>query len=126
MALRHRQPPNSYDEISRRTVRRPDFSYRPTREEEQLSRHRFGAPTEHRPHWLTPEERELRDRVIHALAADPALDVSDVTVDVDDDEVVLVGSAPGPATVVRIEEIVAAMSGVASVDNQLIARSGRD
>lgn len=125
MALRPRRTPTSYDEISRGTVANPDLSYRPSHEEEQLSRHRFGPETEHRPHPLTPRERVLRDRVVYALDADPSLDLSDVTVDVDDREVVLLGTVPGPATAIRIEEIAASVPGAWHVDNQLVVRRRR-
>ena len=118
-----KRPPQSYDEITRGTVANPDLSYRPSLEEEQLSRHRFGAETEHRPHPLNPRERALRDRVCAALQADPTLDLSDVTVDIDEDEIVLLGTVPGPATAIRIQETAGAVHGVRSVDNQLIARS---
>ncbi len=126
MASRHRQTPSSYDEIVRHTVRNPDLSYRPSWEEERLARHRFGEPTEHRPHPLSEHERALYERVFHALAADPALDLHDVTLDIDDRQVVLTGSAPGPATAIRIEEIAAAVPGVEGVDNQLVIRSHRE
>lgn len=125
MGSRERRTPTSYDEIERRTVRTPDLSYRPTHDEEQASRHRFGAATEHPPHPLSARERDLLDRVRDALAADPALDLADVAVDVDRDEVVLRGSVPGPASKVRIEEVAAAVRGVYRVDNQLIVRSHR-
>jgi osmotically-inducible protein OsmY len=123
MAQRH--PPKSYDEIIRSTVVSPDLSYRPSHDEEQRSRHRFGEATEHRPHSMTATERDLRDRVRNCLLADSALDLTDVTVDVDRDEVVLLGTVPGPATALRIEEIAAATAGVYRVDNQLIVRSPR-
>ncbi len=123
MAQRH--TPRSYDEIIRSTVVSPDLSYRPSHEEEQRSRHRFGEATEHRPHAMTATERALRDRVSHSLVADSALDLDDVTIEIDRDEVVLLGSVPGPATAIRIEEIAAATPGVYRVDNQLIVRSPR-
>lgn len=122
MALRSRRTPTSYDEITRHTVPDPDLSFRPSHDEEQLSRHRFGAATEHRPHPLTPRERVLRDRVCVALDADPQLDLSDVTVDIDEREIVLLGTVPGPATAIRIEEIASAVPGVWRVDNQLVVR----
>lgn len=123
MAQRH--TPKSYDEIIRRTVVSPDLSYRASHEEEQRSRHRFGEPTEHRPHAMTAGERDLCERVVHCLAADSALDLTDVTIEIDRDEVVLLGTVPGPATAIRIEEIAAATRGVTRVDNQLIVRSRR-
>jgi hypothetical protein len=117
-----RRPPQSYDEISRQTVANPDLSYRPSQEEEQLSRHRFGPVTEHRPHPLDARERALLERVRAAVNEDPTLDLSDVTIDIDVDELVLLGTVPGPATALRIQEIAASVRGVRSVDNQLIAR----
>jgi osmotically-inducible protein OsmY len=117
-----KRPPQSYDEISRRTVANPDLSFRPSQEEEQLSRHRFGAETEHRPHVLDARERVLLDRVRTAVFEDPNLDLTDVTIDIDDDEVVLIGTVPGPATALRIQEIAGAVHGIRRVDNQLIAR----
>ncbi len=125
MTSRERRTPTSYDEIERSTVARPDFSFRPTHDEEQLSRHRFGASTEHPPHALSARERQLRDRVTHALAADPALDLGDVSIEVDGEEVVLRGTVPGPATAIRIEEIAAATPGALGIDNQLVVRSRR-
>ncbi len=125
MGLRDRKTPTSYDEIIRSTVPGPGLTYPPAHDDEQGSRHRFGEPTEHRPHALSAYERDLRDRVRAAVAADPALDLSDVTIDVDRDQIVLVGSVPGPATSIRIEEIAAAVSGVSSIDNQLAVRGRR-
>jgi osmotically-inducible protein OsmY len=53
---------------------------------------------------------------------DATLDLIDVTIDIDDEEVVLLGTVPGPATALRIQEIAGAVRGVRHVDNQLIAR----
>ncbi len=115
----------SYDEILRRTVASPDTSFRPTREEEQLARHRFGESTEHRPHPLTARERELRMGVCEILSAETSIDSTGVVVEIDDQEIVLIGTVPGPATAVRIQELVAAVHGVRSVDNQLVFRGER-
>jgi len=120
-----RRSPTSYEEITRHSVANPDLSFRPSLEEEHWARHRFGQPTEHRPHPLTPRERVLRDRVCYALDSDPSLDLSDVTVDIDGREVVLFGSVPGPATAIRIEEIAGAVPGAEHVDNQLVVRRRR-
>jgi hypothetical protein len=112
----------SYDEILRRTVASPDTSFRPSREEEQLARHRFGESTEHRPHPPTARERELLTRVCDVISADASFDSSDVIIDVDGDEIVLIGTVAGPATAIRIEELAAAVRGVRCVDNQLVSR----
>jgi osmotically-inducible protein OsmY len=125
MALRPRRTAASYDDILRATVPDPDGSFRPTRDEEELSRHRFGAPTEHRPHALRADERELLRRVCAALAADPTLDLSGVEVDVDGHQIVLLGTVPGPATRVRVEDVAANLHGVELVDNQLAIRRRR-
>jgi hypothetical protein len=128
MGLRDRKTPTtpaSYDEIVRRTIPGAGGTTYPSHDDEQGARHRFGEPTEHRPHPMTPYERELRQRVRDALAADPALDLSEVTMDVDGHEVVLTGYVPGPATAIRIEEIAAAIPGVSSIDNQLTVRGRR-
>lgn len=125
MGLRDRKTPTSYDEIVRGTVPGAGGTTYPSHDDEQGARHRFGEPTEHRPHPMSPYERDLCQRVRDALAADPALDLSEVTIDVDLHEVVLTGYVPGPATAIRIEEIAAAIPGVSSVDNQLTVRSRR-
>ena len=113
----------SYDEILRLTVPEPDFSFRPSREEEALSLHRFGEPTEHRPHWLTPEERETLTRVASALTADGTLELSGIEVEIDFRTIILTGRVPGPSTKVRIEAIAVSVTGVDRVDNQLEVRS---
>jgi hypothetical protein len=123
MPHRPRQPPASYDEIQRRTVPEPDLGFKPTREEEALSRHRFGEPTEHRRRPLTIAERELLERVRAALEADGSLELSGVELDVDFRQVVLLGTVPGPATKVRIEELVATVDGVDAVDSQLVVQT---
>jgi hypothetical protein len=125
MSFRHRRPPVSYDEIVRDTVRGGGLAPQPTQDEERLSRHRFGECTEHLPHPLSPFERALREQICEALAADPALDLAEVIVDIDGHEVVLTGTVPGPATAIRIEDIAAEFPGVDSVDNQLVVRSSR-
>jgi osmotically-inducible protein OsmY len=120
-----RRVAKSYDEIARNTVRNPDTSFRPSQEEEQLARHRFGQPTEHRLHALSARESELLERVERALVADVNLDLEGVSVDIDDEEVVLTGRVPGPATAIRVQEIAGAVLGVRSVDNQLVVRGHR-
>ena len=125
MGLRDRRTPSSYDEILRRTVPDPDLGFRPSKDEERMSRHRYGEPTEHRPRRLSAMERVRLDRVMSALEADPTLDLSGVAIEVRGRCVILYGTVPGPATSVRIEEIAADIEGVDSVDNQLVTRSHR-
>lgn len=125
MPARSGETPKSYDEILRSTVVDPDMSFRPSRDEEELSQHRFGEVTEHRPHRLTVHERDLRARVYDALAADGALDLSGVELDVDRRQIILMGTVPGPSTKVRLAELASAVPGVDRVDNQLVVRSPR-
>jgi osmotically-inducible protein OsmY len=122
MALGPRRTATSYDDILRATVPNPDSSFRPSREEEEMSRHRFGAPTEHRPHAASRAERDLLDRVQRALFADNTIDLTDVEIEIDGSQVILLGTVPGPATRVRIEDIAASIHGVEQVDNQLVIR----
>lgn len=122
MALGPRRAASSYDDILRATVPDPAGSFRPSRAEEEMSRHRFGAPTEHRPHARSAEERDLLRRVERALLADRTLDLSDVELDVDGSQIILLGTVPGPATRVRIEDVAASIHGVELVDNQLAIR----
>lgn len=65
------------------------------------------------------------DRVSTALDSDPTLDLTGVVLEVRGGCVMLYGTVPGPATAVRIEEIVGDVTGVGSVDNQLAIRSHR-
>lgn len=125
MALGPRRTPTSYDDIIRATVPDPVGSFRPSRAEEEMSRHRFGAPTEHRPHEASSEERDLLRRVRRALLADNTLDLSEVEVDVDGAQIILFGMVPGPATRARIEDVVSSIHGVELVDNQLVIRRRR-
>lgn len=123
MAGRSDKTPSSYDEILRRTVVNTDTSMRPSREEEMLSRHRFGEATEHRPRPLTKTELELLDRVRRTLMADPGLDLTNVEITVDGRCVVLTGDVPGIATSIRIADLAGGLHGVDGVDNQLVVRS---
>ena len=115
-----RRDPTSYDEILRRTVPDPDLGFRPTAEEERLSRHRFGESTEHRPRPLTPTERRTLDKVTAALDADPTLDLTHVELGIDGRELILIGSVPGPSTSARIADTACAIDGIDRVDNQLV------
>ncbi len=114
---------SSYDDIVRRTILMPDTSRKPSREEEELARHRAGAAADHIPHPLSAAEERRLAAAERALAADPSIDMSHVNVTVDCHEIVLKGNVPGPATRARIEDVVRAIEGVERVDNQLVIRS---
>jgi BON domain len=116
--------PSSYDDIVRRTVVDP-LGLRPSREEELLARHRAGVITEHLPHPLSEAEREALARADAALAADPALDLSDVKLAIDGRELIVTGTVPGPATLARIEDVALEVEGIDRIDNQLIVRGPR-
>jgi osmotically-inducible protein OsmY len=120
-----RETATSYDDILRSTVVDPDLSRRPSRDEEELSQHRFGAVTEHRPHRLSPNERVLLARVRDVLTRDGALDLSAVELAVDGHAIILMGFVPGPSTKVRLAQLTASVRGVDHVDNQLVVRSRR-
>ena len=126
MSDRRKQEPASYEEIVRRTVPDPVLAFKPSLEEEQRSRHRFGAATEHRIHPLTEAERITLARVEEALGADPELDLDGVEVDIDGRELVLRGTVPGRATWVRIAEVAGVVEGVDRIDNQLVIGDTRD
>jgi hypothetical protein len=115
---------SSYGDIVRRTVPEPDSGFRAPIDEEHLSRHRAGKSADHVPHPETEIERETLGRVQAALAADPALDLSDVTLSMDGRELVIKGRVPGPSTSARIEDIAGNVRGVDRIDNQLALRGG--
>lgn len=103
--------PSSYDDIVRKTVVDPDSSARPTRGQEQLAREGYRA--------LDDDERQLTDRVLHALATS-GQDVSGVAVEVSRDLVTLHGRVNDPSVLRNVEDIVAAVPGVATIHNQLV------
>ncbi len=115
---------SSYGDIVRRTVPEPDSGFRAPVDEEHLSRHRAGKSADHVPHAPTATEQETLARVEAALAADPALDLSDVTLSMDGRELVIKGRVPGPSTSARIEDIAGNVRGVDRIDNQLAVRGG--
>lgn len=65
-------------------------------------------------------EWALLQRVTTALDLDPSLDLSDVDVEIEGSDVILLGSVPGPSTKARIERAVAGLDGVRGVVNQLV------
>jgi osmotically-inducible protein OsmY len=74
-------------------------------------------------HEAEPVERNewaLLEQVTRELDLDPILDLSDVDVAIDGRRVILIGSVPGIATKVRIEQAVARIDGVAGVVNELV------
>lgn len=103
--------PRSYDDIVRQTVVEPDTSIRPTREQEQAAREGFRA--------LDPDEQVLHDRVVQALATLGA-DASRVTAEVSRELVTLRGQVADVATLRRIEDAVAYVTGVETIHNQIV------
>jgi len=104
--------PNSYDDIVRKTTIEPDSSVRPSRAQEQAARKGYRA--------LDADERVLQDRVTSALAAVPGAGLSGVTVEVSRDLVTLRGRVTEPAMLHTLEELVARISGVETVHNQVV------
>jgi osmotically-inducible protein OsmY len=113
----------SYDDIVRRTVLLPDTSREPSKDEEDVARHRAGAAADHIPHVRTPEELQTLEAVRRALTTEPSVDMDHVRIDIDGRELVLKGNVPGHATKERIEAIAKQVEGVERVDNQLAVRS---
>ena len=103
--------PRSYDDIVRQTVIEPDTSIRPTREQEQAAREGFRA--------LDPDEQVLHDRVVQALAT-LGRDASRVTAEISRELVTLRGQVADVATLRRIEDAVAYVTGVETIHNQVV------
>lgn len=112
--------PSSYDEIVRRTVPTPDGGMQPSKDEEDLARHRAGLAADHIAHALSTEESAALAAARRVLDADPQIDMSHVRLGIDGRELILKGQVPGPATKVRIEDIVMKVDGIDRVDNQLV------
>lgn len=103
--------PKSYDQIVRNTVLDPDSSQRPTREQEHEAREGFRA--------VDAGEQALHARVVAALAASGA-DTSRVTVEVSGDLVQLGGKVIDSAALRVLEDIVARVSGVETIHNEVV------
>jgi len=111
--------PSSYDEIVRRTVPEPDGGQQPSKDEQELARHRAGLAADHVPHGLSKEESAALVAAQRLLDADPQIDMSRVRLGIDGRELILKGQVPGPATKARIEDIVMKLDGIDRIDNQL-------
>ena len=101
----------SYDDISRATVREPDGSWRPTKEQEKQAFEGFRA--------LGPDEQRLSDRVHAALKA-AGLDASKLSIEIDHDRVTLRGQVLDHEAMMRIPAIVGQVEGVSAVLDQLV------
>src|SRR6185503_278663 len=97
--------PKTYDDISRATVREPDGSWRPTKEQEKQAFEGFRA--------LGPDEQRLSDRVHAALKA-AGFDASKLSIEVDHDRVTLRGHVLDHEAMMRIPAIVGQVEGVSS------------
>jgi osmotically-inducible protein OsmY len=104
--------PRSYEEIVRRTIVEPDSSVRPTLEQEQAAREGFRA--------LDTNEQALQDRVVRAIQA---AGVHGVTVEISRDLVTLRGEVPDSALLRTLEDIVANVSGVTTIHDQVVVSS---
>jgi hypothetical protein len=111
MARNSVRNPRSYDDIVRQTVVEPDTSIRATREQEQAAREGFRA--------LDPDEQVLHDRVVQALGT-LGPDASRVTAEVSRELVTLRGQVADVATLRRIEDAVAYVTGVETIHNQVV------
>jgi hypothetical protein len=101
----------SYDDIVRQTVVEPDTSFRPTRDQERAAREGFRA--------LDPDEQVLHDRVTQALAT-LGPDASRVTAEISRELVTLRGQVADVATLRRIEDAIAYVTGVETIHNQVV------
>jgi len=97
----------SYDDIVRKTVVDPDSSVRPTRDQERQAREGFRA--------LDGDEAALQDRVQAALSG-----IAGVTVEVSRDLVTLRGRVADAAMLRAAEDVVARVSGVEVIHNQIV------
>jgi hypothetical protein len=71
--------------------------------------------------YTRADERILED-LVERLDADPAVDVSEVTVQVQGGRVVLAGTVPHRAIKHRIEDVVDGCPGVGEIDNRIRVR----
>lgn|ERR1700733_3498958 len=83
------------------------------------------SSAERAAHTLDLNEWALLETVLRALDHDPVLDVSDVDIEIDGRRVILVGSVPGPTTKARIEQTIARIDGVSTIDNRLVVGAPR-
>ncbi len=109
------QPPRSYDDITRNTVPEPDSSYRPTADQERAA---FAGER-----ILSSDERVLHDAVSSALGGS-GLDVSDVTIEIDDARVTLRGRVAAIHLLPRIEAVVRNVASVGDIVDLLVVDSG--
>jgi hypothetical protein len=115
MSLTSGRNPKSYDEIVRETVLDPDSSVRPSLDLEQAARDGEGRAA-------SEDERALHDSVVHALTT---AGIDGVTVEVRRDLVVLHGRVTDTTRLRALEDIVANISGVTRVRNQVVVDSSR-
>ena len=107
MGPNDRKPPQSYDEIVRRTVPEPDSSFRPTPEQVRDGLAGVRASDD--------DERALAARITAAVGG-----VAGVSIEVEHTRVILSGRVAAPALLQQIEDRVSAVEGVGSVDNRLV------
>jgi hypothetical protein len=107
--------PKSYDEITRTTVPEPDSSYRPSKNQERAA---FDGER-----IVSPEEASLHRKVTTALHSS-GLDVSAVTVEIDDTRVTLRGRVSDVSLLPRLDQAVHAVPGVGEVVDLVVIPAG--
>jgi hypothetical protein len=111
--MAHKSPENtkSYDDIVRATVVDPDSSVRPSPAQVKAAHEGFRA--------VDSDEAELVHRVHAAIAASGA-DITAVTVEVSRDLVTLRGRVPRVEMLRQLEDAVALVPGVSSIQDQVV------
>lgn len=102
------RPPQTYDEITARTVPDPDSSYRPTREQEREAFSRVEPP---------PDDA-LAARIREALIVLGDDLLSRLSVEIDSARVIVRGPVPDIETWRRLDDHLRAVEGVQSLDNR--------
>lgn len=111
----NRRPPETYDDIVRRTVPDPDSSWRPGKQGETQ------AMTEGLHH--SEDEQALRERVMAAITG-ASLPVKNLAITVERSSVTVRGSVGDPGLLRRVEELIHGVEGVGDVRDDLIVEQG--
>jgi osmotically-inducible protein OsmY len=107
--------PQTYDDITRRTVPDLDSSTRPSKDQERQAFEGYRQMDE--------EETALHARVLDALR-DSGMNWQNITIEVDRDRVSVRGSVDEDQDLQRIPDLIRGVDGVASVDDRLVVLPG--